>query len=181
MNLTTLEVLDISDDNAGATSLLELLKQAASTLISLAPSVSILEILQQVIPALVTNIHDARGSQLFRDPALQTRFIQALSPVGLRGILSGAGVKIPGLTFSTGGIPVYYNLGLADNKSALDLVKNAALILRPRPLFVNVYVLAWSMSTSDIKQVIQQLGNDYEVVTPGTLLKMIAQVHPQTH
>ena len=181
MNLTTLEVLDISDDDAGATSLLELLKQAASTLISLAPSVSILEILQQVIPALVTNIHDARGSQLFRDPALQTRFIQALSPVGLRGILSGAGVKIPGLTFSTGGIPVYYNLGLADNKSALDLVKNAALILRPRPLFLNVYVLAWSMSPSDIKQVIQQLGNDYEVVTPGTLLKMIAQVHPQTH
>src|SRR5438445_2190119 len=67
MNLTTLEVLDVSDDDTGATSLLELLKQAVSTLVSLAPSVSILEIVQQIIPALVTNIHDARGSQLFRD------------------------------------------------------------------------------------------------------------------
>src|SRR5438105_8304446 len=54
MNLTTLEVLDISDDNTGVTAILEFLKQAVSTLVSLAPAVSILEILQQVLPTLVT-------------------------------------------------------------------------------------------------------------------------------
>jgi hypothetical protein len=60
-------------------------------------------------------------------------------------------------------------------------VQHAALIMKQRPLFLNVYVLTWTMSSSDIKQVIQQLGSEYEVVKPGTLLKMIAQVHSQVH
>jgi hypothetical protein len=29
------------------------------------------------------------------------------------------------------------------------------------------------MTPSDLKQVVQQLGSEYEVVTPGTLLAMI--------
>ena len=182
MNLTTLEVLDVSDDGTNGTSLLDILRQAVSSLVSLTSPASIVAILQQVIPALEASIPGLRGSQLFSNAALQALYTQALSSAGLCGILSGAGVKIPGLTFSTGGIPIFYNLGLADSvQTTVDLVKSASFILKQRPLFLNVYVLAWKMGPSDIKQVIQQLGSGYTVVKPGTLLKMIAQVHSQAH
>ncbi len=182
MNLTTLEVLDVSDDDTNGTSILDILRQAVSSLVSLTSPASILDILQQVIPALEANIPGLRGSQLFSNAALQALYTQALSSPGLCGILSGAGVKIPGLTFSTGGIPIFYNLGLADSiQSTVNLVKSATFILKQRPLFLNVYLLAWKMGPSDIKQVIQQLGSGYEVVKPGTLLKMIEQVHSHAH
>jgi len=178
MNLTTLEVLDKSDFAA----ILEVLKQAISTLVKLGQAALILEVLRQTISTLVSNITDARNSQLFCNDKLQQSFVKELSSIGLDGILSGAGIKIPGLTFSTGGTPVYYNLGLANNvRSALDIAKNAALIMKQRPLFLNVYILTWTMGPSDIKQVIQQLGSEYQVVTPGTLLRMIAQAHSQGH
>jgi len=182
MNLTTLEVLDVSDDDANGTSILDILRQAVSSLASLTSPGSIVDILQQVIPALEANIPGLRGSQLFSNAALQTLYTQALSSPGFCGILSGAGVKIPGLTYSSGGIPIFYNLGLADSvQTTVDLVKSSTFILKQRPLFLNVYLLAWKMGPSDIKQVIQQLGSGYEVVKPGTLLKMIEQVHSQAH
>ena len=182
MNLTTLEVLDVSDDDANGTSILDILRQAVSSLASLTSPGSIVDILQQVIPALEANIPGLRGSQLFSNAALQTLYTQALSSPGFCGILSGAGVKIPGLTYGSGGIPIFYNLGLADSiQTTVDLVKSATFILKQRPLFLNVYLLAWKMGPSDIKQVIQQLGSGYEVVKPGTLLKMIEQVHSQAH
>ncbi len=182
MNLTTLEVLDMSDDNTGGTSILGILQQAVSNMVNLARTASIPEILQQVLLILAANIPGLRGSQLFYNAALQTLFTKALSPLGLQGILSGSGVRIPGVTFSTDGIPVYYNLGLADSvQSTLDLVNSITLIMRQRPLFLNVYLMAWNMGPSDIKQVIQQLGSEYDVVKPGTLLNMIAQAHSQAH
>ncbi len=182
MNLTTLEVLDVGEDNAGGPAMLESWQQAISTLVSLGPGVSMLELLEQVLPMLEANVPGLRGSQLFSNAALQRLFTQALSAAGLQGILSGAGVSIPGLTFSPGGIPVYYNLGLADSvQSTLDLVQSVASIMQQRPLFLNVYVLTWKMGPSDIQQVIHQLGKGYEVVKPGTLLRMIAQVHAQVH
>jgi hypothetical protein len=150
--------------------------------VSLASPGSILDILQQVIPVLEANIPGLRGSQLFSNAALQALYTQALSPLGLCGILSGAGVKIPGLTFSTGGIPIFYNLGLADSiQSTVNLVKSSSFILKQRPLFLNVYLLAWKMGPSEIQQAIQQLGSEYEVVKPEKLLKMIEQVHAQAH
>jgi hypothetical protein len=182
MNLTTLQVLDISDDVASETSVLDILRQAVTSLVNLASSASLLEILQQVIPALEENIPGLGGSQLFSNAALQTLYTQALSSPGLSGILSGAGLKIPGLTYGAGNIPIFYNLGLADSiQTAVDLVKGVSLILNQRPLFLNVYVLVWKMGPSDIKQVVQQLGSGYEVVKPGTLLKMIEQVHAHGH
>jgi len=182
MNLTTLEVLDMSDDNTGGTSILGILQQAVSNMVNLARTASIPEILQQVLLILAANIPGLRGSQLFYNAALQTLFTKALSPLGLQGILSGSGVRIPGVTFSTDGIPVYYNLGLADSvQSTLDLVNSITLIMRQRPLFLNVYLMAWNMGPSDIQQVIQQLGSEYDVVKPGTLLNMIAQAHSQAH
>jgi hypothetical protein len=182
MNLTTLEVLDISDDGTNEPSLFDVLRQAVSSLVSLTFPGSILDILQQVIPVLEANIPGLRGSQLFSNAALQTLYTQALAPAGLNGILSGAGVKIPGLTYGSGGVPIFYNLGLADSvQSTVDLVKSASLILKQRPLFLNVYLLAWKLGPSEIKQAIQQLGSGYEVVKPGKLLKMIEQVHSKAH
>jgi hypothetical protein len=182
MNLTTLEVLDESDGDTSGTSILDILRQAVSSLVDLASTGSILDILQQVIPALEEIIPGLRGSQLFSNAALQTRYTEALAPAGLNGILSGAGVKIPGLTYGSGGTPIFYNLGLADSvQSTVNLVKSAAFILKHRPLFLNVYLLAWKMGPSDIKQVIQQLGSGYEVVKPGMLLKMIEQIHSKGH
>ena len=182
MNLTTLEVLDVSDDGTNELSLLDLLRQAVSSLVSLTSPASLVDILQQVIPALEASIPGLRGSQLFSNSALQTLYTQALASTGFDGILSGAGVKIPGLTYGSGGLPIYYNLGLADSvQTTVDLVKSSTLILKQRPLFLNVYLLAWKMGPSDIKQVIQQLGSGYEVVKPGMLLKMIEQVHAKAH
>ncbi|HYX51136.1 MAG TPA: hypothetical protein VE843_15420, partial [Ktedonobacteraceae bacterium] len=178
MNLTTLEVLDESDGGANALSFLDLLRQAVSSLVSLASPASLLAILEQVVPALAASLPGLRGSQLFSNAELQTLYTQALAPAGLGGILSGAGVGIPGLTYGSGGLAIYYNLGLADSvQSTVNLVKHACAILKQRPLFLNVYVLAWKMGPSDIKQVIQQLGGGYVVVKPGVLLKMIEQVH----
>src|SRR6266480_1473946 len=109
------------------------------------------------------------------DPNLQLRLIQGLLPYGLHGLLNGAGTRMPKVHMAQG-VPVYQNLGLADSVSkTLELVRNAVSSNQQRPLFLNVYILAWSMTPSDIKQVIQQLGNQYVVVTPGTLMTMIAK------
>jgi len=182
MNLTTLEVLDMGDEKTGGLPILEILNQAALTLVNLVATTSLFEAVKQAILITVSNLQGRRNSQLFSNPDLQARFTQALSSIGLHGILSGAGFQLPGLTISPDGLPVYYNLGLADTiQSTIALVKNATMIMKQRPLFLNVYILTWSMGPSDIKQAIQRLGNEYEVVTPGTLLKMIAQVHSQKH
>ena len=74
------------------------------------------------------------------------------------------------------GLPVYRNLGLADSvDGAVRLIKLTAANAK-RPLFLNVYCLAWSMSPSDIKQIKQQLDDSYEIVLPRTLLAMLAKV-----
>ena len=182
MNLTTLEVLDMSDEKIGGQPISEILSQAALTLVNLVSTTSLFEAVKQAVLITVSNLQGRRNSQLFSNPDLQARFTQALSSIGLSGILSGAGFQLPGLTFSPDGLPVYNNLGLADTiQSTIALVKNATMIMKQRPLFLNVYILTWSMGPSDIKQAIQQLGNEYEVVTPGTLLRMIAQAHSQNH
>ena len=107
------------------------------------------------------------------DTNAQQRCIQALLPFGLKGFLSGSGVKKPEMQVVQG-VPVYQNLGLADSvNKTVKLVRNATASLQNRSLYLNVYVMAWSMTPSDIKQVIQQLGSQYVVVTPGTLMEMI--------
>ncbi len=118
--------------------------------------------------------HSGSG-MAFPDPALQQRFVQALLPFGLRGILSGAGQSRPSSTVSAG-VPVFHNLGLIDSVSkAVTLLRNAASASRQRPLFLNCYVLAWKMTPTDLTQVMHQLGRKFETVTPGTLLAMLSQ------
>jgi hypothetical protein len=117
------------------------------------------------------------GSRMaLTDQALQKRFVQALSPFGLGGLLSGAGSGRPGWSLLNNTVPIYQNLGLADSVSrAIELLKHAASANQRRPLFLNVYLLAWNMTPSDVNQVVQQLGSDFQVVTPGALLALLAQ------
>jgi hypothetical protein len=101
---------------------------------------------------------------------LQQRYVDGLKPFGLKGILSGSGLSRARWN-RISGVPVYQNLGLADSvDKTLRLIRNAS----PASRFLNVYIFAYKMTPSDVKQVTQQLGNEYEVVTPGELLSMIA-------
>jgi GxGYxYP putative glycoside hydrolase C-terminal domain/GxGYxY sequence motif in domain of unknown function N-terminal len=112
----------------------------------------------------------------FTNEARQRDFVHALKPYGLRGILSGSGNILP-RNKQVDGIPLYHNLGIASSASiAVKMVKAAALLNPRRPLFLNLYVLAWSMTPTALLQVVQQLGSEYEIVLPGTLLAMLARV-----
>ena len=117
-----------------------------------------------------------KGSGLaFINKNLQRRFVQGLSPFGVRGILSGAGQHNSSWNIISG-VPVYQNTGIVESVSgAVSAIKRATPPNHQRPYFLNVYVLAWRMTPSDLKQVAQQLGDEYEVVTPGRLLAMLAE------
>src|SRR6266581_8196212 len=105
-------------------------------------------------------------SMAFINDDLQEEYVEVLAPFGLRGILSGSGQTQSSWRIVSG-VPVLQNLGLADSvNKTVNLVRNAS------EQFLNVYVLAWSMTPSDLKQVVEQLGDEYEVVKPGQLLEM---------
>ncbi|GAC1398496.1 MAG: GxGYxYP family putative glycoside hydrolase [Ktedonobacteraceae bacterium] len=121
----------------------------------------------------ISNIRQT--GMIFADEELQRKFVQALRPFGLQGILSGAGLKKV-VWKSIDGVAFYQNLGLADSVSGtVSMIKNAVVSRSERPLFLNVYILAWKMSPSDLKSVVAQLGSGYEVVLPKTLLAMLAE------
>jgi hypothetical protein len=112
----------------------------------------------------------------FTNQAKQRDFVQALKPYGLSSILSGSANLLP-RSKQVDAVPLYHNLGVAGSVSlAVKMIKAAALLNPRRPLFLNLYVLAWSMTPTALLQIVQQLGNDYEIVLPGTLLAMLARV-----
>ena len=112
-------------------------------------------------------------SQAFIDQNLQQEFVKALAPFGIRGMLSGSGQIISSWK-NISGVPIIQNLGLADSVAkAINMVRIAAL-KAGNSQFLNMYIVAWTVTPSDLKQIIQQLGNEYEVVTPGKLLALIA-------
>lgn len=132
-----------------------------------------IDFLQSTGIPIIANLRQT--GMVVSDTNLQLRLIQGLLPYGLHGFLNGAGTSTPEVHVVQG-VPVYQNLGLADSiTKTLELVRNAASSNQQRPLFLNVYILAWSMTPSDIKQVIQQLGSQYVAVAPGTLMTMIAK------
>ena len=113
----------------------------------------------------------------FTHRARQKDFARALVPYGIRGILSGAGFLLNTTAYwrMLDGLPVYRNLGLVGSvERTIKLIKAAAVNAK-RPLFLNIYCLAWSMSPSDLKQVKEQLDDNYEVVLPRTLLAMLSK------
>ena len=117
----------------------------------------------------------AGGDMGFTDEQVQKRYIQALVPYGLKGLLSGAGRRNPGWQVAAG-LPIYRNLGLVGSVGqTVDFIRDAAKSMTQRPLYLNAYVLAWNMGPSDLKQVVEQLGAGYTFVTPGDLLERIAE------
>ena len=121
----------------------------------------------QTMKLNVIEVLDDGSSQAFVNPGLQAAYVKELAPFGVIGILSGSGQTQSTWT-NVSGVLVLQNLGLADSVSkTVNLVKNASA------QYLNVYVMAWTMTPSDLQQVIQQLGNQYEIVKPSKLLEMI--------
>ena len=110
------------------------------------------------------------------DKKIQQRYAEELKLAGVQGIFSGAGQKnVSWNTFS--GVPVYQNLGIASSvDQAVSMIQEGVDDYKGRPAFLNLYVLAWKMTPSDLKQVAAKLGEGYEIVTPGALLGMIANM-----
>ena len=123
--------------------------------------------LMQTMKLNIIQVLDSGSSQAFVNPGLQTTYVDVLAPFGVKGILSGSG-QTQSTWKKISGVPVLQNLGLADSVSkTVSLIKNASA------QYLNVYVMAWTMTPSDLQQVVQQLGNQYEIVKPSTLLGMI--------
>ena len=123
--------------------------------------------LMQAMNLSVIEVLNKGLSQAFVNQGLQAEYVNVLAPFGVRGILSGSGQTQSSWRIVSG-VPVLQNLGLADSvNKTVSLVRNASA------RYLNVYIHAWSMTPSDLKQVVQQLGNEYEVVKPATLLAMI--------
>ena len=121
----------------------------------------------QAMNLSVIEVLDKGLSQAFVNQRLQAEYVNVLAPFGLRGILSGSG-QTQSSWRMVSGVPVLQNLGLADSvNKTVNLVRNASA------QYLNVYVMVWTMTPSDLKQVVQQLGNEYAVVKPATLLAMI--------
>ncbi len=124
------------------------------------------------LPLFLSALLGGSGMALI-DRNLQQRYAQELRSYGVHGILSGSGQKTASYTVFSG-VPVYQNLGLASTvDETVSMIKQGAKDYTGRPISLNIYVLAWKMGPSDLKQVINQLGSEYEVVTPGTLLSML--------
>jgi GxGYxYP putative glycoside hydrolase C-terminal domain/GxGYxYP third domain/GxGYxYP_N second domain/GxGYxYP_N 1st domain len=124
--------------------------------------------LMQAMKLSVIEVLDTGSGQAFINQRLQAEYVNVLAPLGVQGILSGSGQTQSSWSIVSG-VPVLQNLGLGGSvNKTVNLVKNASA------RYLNVYIMAWSMTPSDLKQVVQQLGNQYEVVTPGRLLEMIA-------
>ena len=114
----------------------------------------------------VVEVLDTGSGQAFVNQGLQEEYIKVLAPFGVKGILSGSG-QTQSSWKNVSGVPVLQNLGLGDSvNKTVNLIKNASAH------YLNVYIMAWSMTPSDLKQVVQQIGNEYEVVTPGRLLEV---------
>ena len=111
----------------------------------------------------------------FTDTRVQQQFVRSLVPYGVRGVLSGAGFwfRRPHWQFVEQ-VPLYHNLGLADTvERALWLIRRAASAMPERPLFLNLYVIAWSMGPAQLKQVVESLGEEYAIVLPRQLLTLL--------
>lgn len=107
----------------------------------------------------------------------QQQFARTLAPYGVRGLLSGAGFMfLRGRWQAVEGMPVCHNLGLINlPRTALWFVRTAAKMYAQRPLYLNVYINAWSVTPTQITHIMQELGDEYTFVLPGTLLSMLSQ------
>jgi hypothetical protein len=95
---------------------------------------------------------------------------------GVHNILSGLGYTgLPGRTTIVNDVVIYHNPGYSDTVAhTVQLIKAASALTWQRPLYLNIYLLAWTMTPSAIKEVLAQLGPDYVCVLPSMLLSLLA-------
>jgi hypothetical protein len=112
-------------------------------------------------------------------PRIQQQFAQVLADYGVQGMLNGAGFTgLPARWKHIDQLPLYNNLGFSETVArTVRLITLATLLYRRRPLFLNVYLIAWKMTPTLVQEVIQQLGAEYEYVLPSTLLALLPRVH----
>ncbi|HYB01484.1 MAG TPA: hypothetical protein VED37_14800, partial [Ktedonobacteraceae bacterium] len=121
----------------------------------------------QAMKLALIEVLDSGLGQAFVNPALQTTYVDVLAPFGVKGILSGSG-QLQSTWKKISGVPVLQNLGLGDSVS-----KTVSLIQKASAQYLNVYIMAWSMTPTNLQQVVQQLGNQYQIVKPSSLLAML--------
>ena len=122
---------------------------------------------------------DGALSRLFPFRLWQEEYARSLSSFGVRGILVNDSYRHGGWRV-VAGVPVIKNLGLAKSiEQTLALIKNDTPPQLKSAVYLNVYIYAWSMTPSDIRKVIQSLGDRYTVVTPGQLCTLIARTQEQ--
>ncbi|HWS82622.1 MAG TPA: GxGYxYP domain-containing protein [Ktedonobacteraceae bacterium] len=136
---------------------------------------SLLEILDSnfwLHPLLMFRAMTKGSAMVLIDKNLQQYFARDLQAYGLKGILSGGGLNQASWSYS-GTVPIFQNVGMAGSiNQAVTMIRRATK--DQCPYFINVYVLAWQMGPAELKEVAKELGSDYEIVTPGTLLRMLA-------
>lgn len=117
-----------------------------------------------------------QGSAMIVQPKkVQQRLAHELQAFGLQGIFSGGGLARAYWRHYED-IPIVHNVGIANSVSqALALIRQAPP--QRRPAFLNVYVLAWRMGPSELRKVAQELGSEYEIVLPSTLLNLLQFHH----
>lgn len=96
---------------------------------------------------------------------------------GVRNILSGLGYTgRPARTTVVNDVVIYHNPGYSGTVAhTVRLIKMASALKWQRPLYLNIYVLAWTMTPSALKEVLAQLGPEYVCVLPSTLLSLLAR------
>lgn len=113
---------------------------------------------------------------------LQQLFAGHLAAYGVQGILTGAGFTgRPGQWKKVENLFFYNNPGFtASVEQTVHLITTVARLSPQRPLFLNVYIIAWDMTPSQVKEVMQQLGSGYTCVLPRTLFALRAATRIRT-
>ncbi|MGH2510327.1 MAG: hypothetical protein ACRDHZ_23375, partial [Ktedonobacteraceae bacterium] len=135
---------------------------------------SLLEVLDSNFfghPLLMYRAIKQGSAMIVHHKHVQQRLVDGLQAYGLQGILSGGGLA-QARWRDHSSVPMLHNVGIANSVSqAVTLIHQATN--RRRPAFLNVYALAWRMGPTDLKAVVQELGSEYEVVLPSTLLSLM--------
>src|SRR5258708_6222713 len=108
------------------------------------------------------------------DREKQHLFAQNLSAFDVKGILSGGGQKRASWK-TVSDLPIYQNAGIVNSDDVTLSYIRACTHSVPRPYFLNLYVVAWTMTPSDLQQVTRALSDEYEIVTPVTLLTFLKE------
>ncbi|GCE45908.1 GxGYxY motif-containing protein [Thermosporothrix hazakensis] len=128
----------------------------------------------QHLPLAVRAVRTGAGLALIH-AGRQQQYAEALAAHGMRGVLSGGGQRRPSWRLLEG-LPICQNIGMAkDETHALALIQDAVAGNRQRPLFLNLYVQAWTMTPTDLKRLVERLerlDSTFAFVTPGTLLSL---------